>query len=257
MVFGMTDAFASISMNKTEQVARMLLNRIIDSNLQPGSSFGTEAELLEQMNVSRPTLREGLRILESQGVLTLRPGPRGGIMVARPSVDVIAHSMSVYLRLNSVPFVEILKARMAIEPTLVRGAAVNGTDEHFAQMEQTIREMENPDCSDQTIYNENRKFHSAIAKASANPVLEVFWMTISILASGEAANIKYSKKNRTYIIEAHKRILDACRLRDPDAAQLAMSEHLGELDELLRARYGDRLTEPTRITYKSSSNSII
>lgn len=254
MVCGMTDTFAPISMNKTEQVARMLLNRIIESNLQPGSSFGTEAELLEQMNVSRPTLREGIRILESQGVLTLRPGPRGGILVARPSVDVIAYYMSVYLRLNSMPFIEILKARMAIEPALVRGAALNGTDEQFEAMEATIREMEKPDWSDQTIYDENRKFHSIIAKASANPVLEVFWMTISILASGEAENIKYSKKNRSYIIDAHRRILDACRQRDPDAAQRAMTEHLGELDELLRSRYGDR---PMRISYKSSGQSII
>jgi len=243
-------------MNKTEQVARMLLNRIIESDLQPGSTFGTEAELLEQMNVSRPTLREGIRVLEAQGVLTLRPGPRGGIIVARPSVDVIAHTMSVYLRLNSVPFIEIVKARIAIEPTLARGAALHGTEEHFARMEQTIRKMENPDCSDQTIYNENRGFHNAIAQASANPVLEAFWMTISILASGEGANMKYSEKNRGFIIKAHQRILEACRNRQPDDAEREMIDHLGELDDLLRTRYVDRLTEPTQITYKSSANSI-
>src|SRR3546814_854111 len=104
----MNDAFAPISMTKTSQVARMLLDRIIESKLQPGSSLGTEAELLEQMNVSRPTLREGLRILEAQGVLALRPGPRGGIIIARPSVDIIAHTISVYLRLTNVPFVELL-----------------------------------------------------------------------------------------------------------------------------------------------------
>ncbi|MDN5842372.1 MAG: FadR family transcriptional regulator [Alcaligenaceae bacterium] len=249
----MTDAFAPILMNKTGQVARMLLNRIIESKLQPGSSFGTEAELLEQMNVSRPTLREGLRILEAQGVLALRPGPRGGIIVAKPSVDVIAHTISVYLRLNNVPFVEILNSRVTIEPVLVRGAAVNGTDEHFDEMERTIQAMEAPGCTDQRIYDENRKFHSAIARASANPVLEIFWDAISIMASGEAADIRYSARNRSYIISAHRRILQACRRRDPDAAADAMRDHLGELDDLLRKRYTGRLTKPTRITYKSGT----
>ncbi|MFC7706322.1 FadR/GntR family transcriptional regulator [Plastorhodobacter daqingensis] len=250
----MNEIFSPVSLNKTEQVARMLLSRIINSDLRPGSSFGTEAELLAQMNVSRPTLREGLRILESQGVLTLRPGPGGGIIVTRPKVDVIAHAMSVYLRLNNVPFAEVLKARIAIEPALVRDAASNGTEAHFSEMEQTILAMESTDCSDQTIYNENRKFHSAIAKASLNPVLEAFWLTISIMASGETANIRYSRRNRSHIIQAHRRILEACRQRDPDAAQRAMSDHLGELDDLLRARFGARLAEPTRITYKAANS---
>jgi DNA-binding FadR family transcriptional regulator len=249
----MNSPLLPVSMSKTQQVARMLLNLIIESDLKPGSSFGTEADLLERMNVSRPTLREGVRILESQGVLSLRPGPRGGIIVAKPNVDVIAHAMSVYMRLNNVPFVEILKARLAIEPALVRGTALHASDADLEAMAETIRVMEASDCSDQAIYDENRKFHTVIARASANPVLEVFWGTISILASGEADQIRYSKKNRAHIIEAHKQILEACRRRDPDAAELAMSNHLGELGNLLRARYGDRLTEPTRIVYKSGN----
>lgn len=236
----MNDQLLPVSMSKTQQVARMLLNLIIQSDLKPGSSFGTEAEILERMNVSRPTLREGLRILESQGVLSLRPGPGGGIIVAKPNVEVIAHAMSVYLRLNDVPFVEILKARMTIEPALVRGAAMHGTDAHFDEMEATIRVMEAPGCTDQSIYDENRKFHSVIARASANPVVEVFWATISILASGEADQIKYSRKNRAHIIAAHRQILEACRRRDPDAAEQAMSDHLGELDDLLRSRFARR-----------------
>lgn len=246
----MIELTTSAPQNKTDYVARLLLNRVIEANLQPGSSFGTEAELLEQVDVSRPTLREALRILEAQGVLKLRPGPRGGIIVARPHVDVIAHSMSVYLRLNDVPFVEVLNARIAIEPTLVRGAALNGDVAHFEAMEDTIKAMEDPACTDQTIYKENRKFHSAIASASGNPVLEAFWLTISILASGEADGYKYSKTNREHIIAAHRRILDACRKRDPDEAALAMSEHLGELGELLRKRFGGKNAEPTQIRYK-------
>lgn len=105
----MNMANSAISINKAEHVARLLLNRIIDEDLRPGSSFGTEADLLKQFDVSRPTLREGVKILEAQGVLQLRPGPGGGILVSKPSIDTLAHMLSVYLRLNNVPFVEILR----------------------------------------------------------------------------------------------------------------------------------------------------
>jgi GntR family transcriptional regulator, transcriptional repressor for pyruvate dehydrogenase complex len=203
------------TMSKSAQVARLLLDRIIDSDLRPGSSIGTEAELVELFKVSRPTLRESLRILESQGLLTLRPGPKGGIMVARPSIDVLAHTLSVLLRVNNVPFVEVLKARMAIEPALVQGAALYGSEEHFGEMEETIERLEAAGDDAQVVCRENRAFHNIIARAAANPVLEVFWSTIRIIASGEGAGLRYSARNRAHIIDSHKRILAACRARDP------------------------------------------
>jgi len=237
-------------MNKTEQVARLLLARIIEDGLSPGDSFGTETDLLKQFDVSRPTLREGLRVLESQGVLSMRPGPGGGIIVARPGADVIAHLVSVFLRLNKVPFAEILRTRLAIEPILVRDAALHGDETHFAEMEATILRMEAPDCTDDGFYHENRQFHGTIARASGNPVLELFWNTISILASGEGTELRYTRRNRAHIIEAHRRILEACRSHKPETAQREMAAHLGELEELIRSRYRGKLSQPPRISYR-------
>lgn len=243
----------AIAMNKSEQVARWLLDRIIDSGMMPGSSLGTEAELLETLQVSRPTLRESLRILESQGLLMLRPGPKGGIIVAQPSVDTLAHTLSVLLRTNNVPFSEILRARMAIEPALVAYAAVNGTKEDFDEMEATIHRLENAGEDGNAIYQENREFHNIIARAAHNPVLEMFWATIRILASGEGAGLRYSRKNREHIIASHKLIVAALRARDPDAAQAHIAEHLGELEHLLRARHKDELSRPAPITFRLRS----
>jgi GntR family transcriptional regulator, transcriptional repressor for pyruvate dehydrogenase complex len=241
---------AVVSVNKPEYVARLLLNRIIEADLRPGSSFGTEAELLEQFDVSRPTLREGLRILESQGVLKLRPGPRGGIIVSKPTIDVLVHTLSVYLRLNNVPFAEILRTRIAMEPALARDAALYGSAEDFDEMERTIERLEAAGDDGEVVYRENRNFHDAIARAARNPVLELFWSTIRVLASGEGAGLKYSTRNRQHIISSHKTILEACRRRDADTAQRVMSNHLGELDVLLKARFQDQLDEPTRIAFK-------
>src|SRR3546814_6905485 len=91
--------------------------------------------MLAQFKVSRPTLRESIRILESHGVVTLRPGPKGGVIINQPGVDFVAHALSVFLRLNNVPFVAILRARIAIEPALVRDAALHATEEDFQALE--------------------------------------------------------------------------------------------------------------------------
>jgi DNA-binding FadR family transcriptional regulator len=245
-----------VSINKAEHVARLLLDRIIEGGLRPGSSFGTEAELLEQFDVSRPTLREGLRVLESQGVLTLRPGPGGGIIVSKPTIDVLAHTLSVYLRLNNVPFIEILRARMAIEPALARDAALYGSAQDFEEMERTIERLEATTGDDEALYRENRNFHDALARAANNPVLALFWSTIRVLASGESAGLKFSARNRQHIISSHKGILDACRRRDPETAQRLMSSHLGELDVLIKTRFRDQLDEPAQITFKNGHRAV-
>ena len=235
--------------SKAEHVAQQLLERIIAAKLKPGASFATEAELLSQFNVSRPTLRESLKLLESQGVLELRPGPRGGIIVREPSTDLLAHGLSVFLRLHEVPFGTVIKAREVIEPALASEAATNGSDEDFAELEASIARMKALDAqSDQEAFiEENRLFHGVIARASGNKVLEVFWHTISILAHGEHHGIRYSVGNQAHVIKAHQRILEACRKRDGNAAAAAMETHVGSLENLVRERYQHLLKHPTSV----------
>jgi DNA-binding FadR family transcriptional regulator len=236
--------------SKAEIVAQSLLEKIIASGLKPGTSFATEAELLTQFSVSRPTLRESLRILESQGVLELRPGPGGGIIVRQPSIHTLAHGLSIFLRLHHVPFVAVLKARQAIEPALAFEAAVNGTEEDFDELAASIARMTaiKDERGDQDAFvEENRVFHSVIARASGNQVLETFWSTISILAHGEQHGVRYSFGNQDHVIKAHQGILDACRKRDGKTASARMAAHVSELEHLVRSRYQHLLNKPTRV----------
>lgn len=235
--------------SKSEHVAQQLLDRIIAAKLKPGASFATEAELLSQFKVSRPTMRESLKLLESQGVLELRPGPRGGIIVREPSTDLLAHGLSVFLRLHEVPFSTVIKAREVIEPALAYEAAVNGREEDFQELEASIVRMKalNAQSDHDAFIEENRVFHSIVARASGNKVLEVFWETISVLAHGEHHGIRYSVGNQAHVIKAHQHILDACRKRDGDAAAAAMEEHVSGLEHLVRARYQHLLAQPTSV----------
>lgn len=235
-------------LGKSQQLAQELLARIAASDKEPGQTFATEAELLQQFDVSRPTLREGIRILESQGVLEQRPGPGGGLVIRRPSIEMLAHSFSIFLRFNHVPFITVLKAREVIEPALAAEAARRGTEEDFEQMEASIGRMKGMSDEDQAAFiAENREFHSIVARASGNEVLETFWGTISLLAHGEHHGVRYTFGNRQHVIAAHQQILDACRQRDVRAAVQAMAEHVGELEHLVRDHYQHLLEQPMRV----------
>lgn len=234
-------------LSKAQQVAQELLARIAESKVEPGQTFGTEAELLQQFDVSRPTLREGIRILEAQGLLEQRPGPGGGLVIRRPSLDMLAHSLSVYLRFNDVPFVTVLQAREVIEPALAAEAAEEGTDDDFREMEESIERMKTLGDDQEAFIAENRVFHNVIARASGNKVLETFWGTISLLAHGEHHGMRYTIGNRQHVIAAHQRILVACRKRNPRAAAKEMAEHVGELEHLVRERYQHLLKQPMSV----------
>ncbi|MFO1310692.1 MAG: FCD domain-containing protein [Burkholderiales bacterium] len=235
-------------LSKSQQVAQELLERIAASSLEPGQTFATEGQLLAQFGVSRPTLREGIRILEAQGVLQQKPGPGGGLVVARPSIGMLAQGLSIFLRFNDVPFVTVLQAREVIEPALAAEAAIAGTEDDFREMAESIERMKALGDADQAAFiAENRVFHGIVARASGNKVLETFWDTISLLATGEHHGIRYTFGNRQHVIAAHEQILAACRKRNARAAALAMSKHVGALEHLVRDRYQHLLGKPMQV----------
>lgn len=222
---------------KTEHVAQQLLDMIIGSGLEPGNAIGTEAELLAQFEVSRPTMRESLRILESNGVLELRPGPGGGIIVKKPSIEIIERALSVFLRLHGVPFITLIKTREVIEPALAAEAALNGSDADFDELQASIDRMKTIGHDQAALINENKIFHGVIARASGNQVMEIFWDAISGLAAGDRHGINFTARNIQHICAAHQSVLDACRARDSGAAYERMREHLTELEVLVKKRY--------------------
>lgn len=238
--------------NKSGQVAAALIDRILAGGLKPGDALGTEAGLVAAYEVSRPTLRESLRMLEAQGIVSLRPGPGGGATVSRPSIDSLAHALSVLLYLRNVPFGMVLKARAIIEPALACEAALNGSEADFAAMANAIARMRAPTDQD-AFLTENRIFHELIAHAAHNQVLESFWAAISLLASGEQHGINYSFGNRLHVIAAHEAILAACQARNPVAASARMAAHVGELEHLVRRRHQALLAEPTQMLTRAGA----
>jgi GntR family transcriptional regulator, transcriptional repressor for pyruvate dehydrogenase complex len=169
-------------------------------------------------------------------------------VVRRPHVSTLAHSLSVFLHVHDVPFIEVLKAREVIEPALAAEAAMKATRADLAELEASISRMKLlREDEPLAFFEENRVFHSTIARASGNRVLEAFWLTIGILASGEHHGVSLSVKNRAHVIEAHEHILDTFKRRASDEAAAAMRAHVDELELLVRKRFRELLERPASI----------
>ena len=106
-------------------VARMIIADVFESRLGPGNSLPPERVMLERYGTGRGTLREALRLLEFQGVVTLRPGPGGGPVLLRPSGAHLASSLVLLMQLNNAPFGAVIDARLTFEPLICRTAAAH------------------------------------------------------------------------------------------------------------------------------------
>src|SRR4051794_16093662 len=101
-------------------VAAKLRRRIIRREISEGEMLPSEAELMKEFGVSRPTLREALRLLESESLISIRRGARGGAQVCLPEVAVAARYMGDLLQARSVTLVDVYDARTMIEPQAAR-----------------------------------------------------------------------------------------------------------------------------------------
>jgi len=110
-------------------VAEQLRTRIAKGELEPGDRLPSEAELLKQFGVSRPTLREALRVLESETLIRLGRGARHGAIVLAPSVDMAARYGAFFLATHGTTLGQIHEVRTLLEPSMVALHASNATAE--------------------------------------------------------------------------------------------------------------------------------
>src|SRR6202035_98449 len=113
---GPTRKLAELTCEKLEM-------RIIEMDWPVGKVIGSEADLLAEYGVSRAALREAIRLLEHHNVAYMRRGPGGGLIVAEPDPDAMAHAAAVYLRYRKVNPPDLFEARTALELAAVRSAA--------------------------------------------------------------------------------------------------------------------------------------
>jgi GntR family transcriptional repressor for pyruvate dehydrogenase complex len=124
---------------KTHEIlAGQLRDQIASGELVAGQRLPSEDELTAQYGIARTTLREALRVLESQGLLTIRRGRGGGPEVTHPSLEPAATALAVSLQLQGTTMGDLDEARRMIEPHVAGKLASSHTDEDIAALESAI-----------------------------------------------------------------------------------------------------------------------
>jgi DNA-binding FadR family transcriptional regulator len=237
---------SSRSMKTSERVARELVNHIVDNDLAEGTKLPNEKQLVEVFEVGRTTLREALRLLETRGVITVRPGPGGGPIVRRPRADDLREGLTLILQFSGGSLKDVLDARTALEPMMARLAAERITDEQVDELAASVQRMRDGSDDHDIFLSENQFFHAKIAEVTGSGVLQAFNDTLKSIADGVVVGVEYTARRRLAVAAAHEKVVDALRTHDPDAAAEAMRAHVGEAGEFWNRKYPDLISRPVR-----------
>lgn len=214
-----------------EEVVAQLERLILDGALRPGDKLPPERQLAERFDVSRSAVREAIRALELKGFVEPRPGE--GTLVRVPSIDSLLNPLASLLGQKRELVTELLEVREMIEPSLAAHAARNAGPEDLARLEDILNRQKEKVARQELAIEEDTEFHYTIARATKNSViLKVLDMMMDILRDSRERSLQVGGR-REKSLAGHRRIFNAIKRRDPEAAEAAMRQHLTEIETIL------------------------
>ncbi|MDA0182337.1 FadR family transcriptional regulator [Solirubrobacter phytolaccae] len=232
--------FAPASVDASHQIALEIRRYLEREGLRPGDRIGTEQELAAEFGVSRPTLREGLRLLASSHLIRVGRGRAGGIFVARTAGEGmsrnVSESISMMLATESVSLGELLDARMFLEVPLAGLAALNATDETAAELQAAIDDATGHESGTPSFSDADTRFHQTLARAADNQLLTAFTDWILEVLQPRLIEEIGAITDADEILRQHRDIQRAVRRKQPAAAEKAMRAHI---EYLMRIQRGD------------------
>jgi GntR family transcriptional repressor for pyruvate dehydrogenase complex len=206
----------------SDEIAREIAQVIREGRYQPGQVLPSERELAKQFNVSRPVLREALRILEIQGLIDIRHG--SGAYVKNYGTDILDVPIQEWLNENYSLFLQFYEARLTLEPTCAALAAQRANADEIKLLRQMITsekallEQENIP----TFIGLDIDLHAAVANLSGNTFLIRMLETL-INPETDMRKIVLRLPNHLNVAHTgHSAIIEAIARHDPEAARQAM-----------------------------------
>jgi DNA-binding FadR family transcriptional regulator len=205
----------------SEQVAVAIQHRIQDAGLEPGDFLGREEDLASEFGVSRPTLREALKLLASGNLIRANKGPGGGIFVAHTADEGVRRSLSdsvdMMIETGAASLEELLDARILLEVPLAGLAALQAD-------EATIERLRAA---------EGAEFHREIAAAAGNRIAQALtgWV-FEVLQPRLMVQLRDAVVPEA-LLDQHAALLEAIEKGDRARAERAMHEHLLYLRDVL------------------------
>jgi len=227
--------FSPVQTRRTfEEAVEQIAERISLGELSRGDQLPSERTLAQQMQISRPTVREALKVLAASGVLEVRPGSGGGAFVASEFVprEVLRRAA---VRVGEVG--GVLEARRLLEPRVAQLAALHGRESDFAAMQRTLdRQAAIAHAPERFLANEDRflaldlQFHLGIARATGNAT--IVGLMRSLLRQLEIARdmALHVPRSVERSLEIHEETIAAIRSGDMRRIEQIMDVHLAQLE---------------------------
>ena len=239
-------------------VASVLRERIVDGELEDGDLLPKQDELLEEFRISRPSLREALRILESEGLLTVRRGNVGGSVIEAPNADTSAYMFGLVLQSRRGSVADLADAIQHIEPITASLCASreDRETEVVPQLHANIEQTEAALPDGPAFTRLSREFHEAMVAACGNQTLILMVGALESLWSEQErqwAQRAQSKgqypgeKYRREVLSAHKALVTAIAGGQADRAAKLARRHLQESQHYALAEGSDRVVRATTL----------
>ena len=211
-----------------ESVAEMVVRRVLDmvksGVLKAGALLPPERDLALSLNVSRPSVREAMRGLAVLGVVRTRQG--GGAYISDLGPDSILGPIQFYLSLQDSHIRELYDARSLIESDVARRAAVNMSDADLARLGELLAEQVDTLRDPLAFRQSDFAFHEVIWIGSGNAYLKRIGESLNVLGLEFRKRASEQPGVLEQSLRDHRRLLDALRARDPEAAAKAAEAHM-------------------------------
>ncbi len=210
------------------QIAQAIRHAIVSGRMIVDERLPSEAELAEQFEVSRSTVREALKRLAAQSLIRTQRGAFGGAFVNRLSYEEAygqqITTSTLLLSMNAVSFETACEARYALERACAPLSATRRNADHLATMRAEIHRQGQPGLSDESFCASDVAFHRALVDGAGNPVLS-YQLAGAVEAMQPLMNmITFTARAREEIVGLHTRVADALEAGDASAAETALHD---------------------------------
>ncbi|MGQ0624634.1 MAG: FadR/GntR family transcriptional regulator [Sporichthyaceae bacterium] len=236
-------AGAGMPPKRATVVAQHIVAEIKRKNLGPGSQLPPERDMLLTYNVGRNTLREALRVLELQGVLTIKPGPGGGPVVSSPDSRHLASTLALLMQFADTPFRAVIETRQMLEPMTARLCAEHKDEAVLADLRGSVAAMGRVLDDREAFLDENRRFHGLVAWGSQNPLFGYCINSLHWITDGTVLGADYPRKFRTLVWRAHENVAEAIASGDPQVAEEAMRKHMDDTRVYFERHYASLMDQ--------------
>lgn len=217
---------------RTEEVANELEAEILRRREPVGTRLGLRTELMARFDVGPSTINEALRMLRERNLVTVRPGPNGGVFVADDPPGIRLGGLDLWFQGLTIPPLEIFESRALLEDVFNGLARERATPEDLHEMALRLRAMETAGPDPRAFFQANVAFHLAIARASRVSVLVGLYSSLVALLTGALVRASYRpgwERGLEHNLRVHGELLDAIRSGDARRVAIAAEHHRSDM----------------------------